>query len=248
MLAGALAGAARVPAPRRRMRTAAFRSFAMPKSSNCCATISAPMLRAAGLAKQNVKVVIINDRGFNAFVMDGRHIFINAGALFEAKTPNEVIGVLAHETGASRRRPSVAAARAARGGANAVDHRACSPASASRSPARAAPGGGTGMGGILGAAGGDPALAARPMCARRKTRPTMPRVKFLNATGQSPKGMYDTFKRMSSETAVRRARCRPLCADPSDAGRSRRRARDARQGEPLLGQDRLRRSCSCVTI
>ena len=58
-----------------------------------------PILKAAGLAKQNVKVVILNDRTFNAFVMDGRHIFINAGALCDAKTPNEVIGVFAHETG-----------------------------------------------------------------------------------------------------------------------------------------------------
>ena len=58
-----------------------------------------PILRAAGLAKQNVKVVVLRDRSFNAFVMDGRHIFINAGALFDAKTPNEVIGVFAHETG-----------------------------------------------------------------------------------------------------------------------------------------------------
>jgi predicted Zn-dependent protease len=58
-----------------------------------------PILRSAGLAKQNVRVVVLNDRSFNAFVMDGRHIFINAGALFEAKTPNEVIGVFAHETG-----------------------------------------------------------------------------------------------------------------------------------------------------
>lgn len=58
-----------------------------------------PVLRAAGLAKQNVRVVILNEQTFNAFVMDGRHIFINAGALFQAKTPNEVIGVLAHETG-----------------------------------------------------------------------------------------------------------------------------------------------------
>ncbi len=57
-----------------------------------------PVLRAAGLAKQNVRVVVLSDRSFNAFVMDGRHIFINAGALFDAKTPNEIIGVLAHET------------------------------------------------------------------------------------------------------------------------------------------------------
>ena len=58
-----------------------------------------PILRAAGLAQQNVRVIVLNDRSFNAFVMDGRHIFINAGALFEAKTPNEIIGVFAHETG-----------------------------------------------------------------------------------------------------------------------------------------------------
>ena len=31
---------------------------------------SQPILRAAGLAQQNVHVVIINDRSFNAFVMD----------------------------------------------------------------------------------------------------------------------------------------------------------------------------------
>lgn len=58
-----------------------------------------PILKAANLSKQNVRVVVLNDRSFNAFVMDGRHIFINAGALFDAKTPNEVIGVFAHETG-----------------------------------------------------------------------------------------------------------------------------------------------------
>src|SRR5438045_2738703 len=58
-----------------------------------------PILRAAGLANQNVHIVIINDPAFNAFVMDGRRIFINSGALLQAQTPNEVIGVLAHETG-----------------------------------------------------------------------------------------------------------------------------------------------------
>src|SRR5262249_38120479 len=58
-----------------------------------------PILRGAGLAQQNVRVVVLSDRSFNAFVMDGRHIFINAGALFDAKTPNEIIGVFAHETG-----------------------------------------------------------------------------------------------------------------------------------------------------
>src|SRR5262245_41924371 len=48
-----------------------------------------PLLQAAGLAKQNVQVVIINDRAFNAFVADGRRIFVNAGTLMDANTPNE---------------------------------------------------------------------------------------------------------------------------------------------------------------
>src|SRR5204863_4863956 len=58
-----------------------------------------PILRAAGLTQQNIQVVIINDRSFNAFVADGRRIFVNAGALMDSETPNQIIGVLAHETG-----------------------------------------------------------------------------------------------------------------------------------------------------
>src|SRR5215831_666791 len=58
-----------------------------------------PLLKTAGLAQQNVQPVIINDRAFNAFVADGRRIFVNAGALMDSNTPNEIIGVLAHETG-----------------------------------------------------------------------------------------------------------------------------------------------------
>jgi predicted Zn-dependent protease len=44
-------------------------------------------------------VRIVQDENFNAFVVDGRNVFIHTGALLQAKSPNEVIGVLAHETG-----------------------------------------------------------------------------------------------------------------------------------------------------
>src|SRR3954451_16842887 len=50
-----------------------------------------PVLRAAGLEKQNIQVVIINDAGFNAFVADGRRIFVNSGALMKSETPNQII-------------------------------------------------------------------------------------------------------------------------------------------------------------
>src|SRR4030081_2279082 len=58
-----------------------------------------PILRAAGMEKQNIQMVIINDSTFNAFVADGRRIFVNYGAIMQSETPNQIIGVLAHETG-----------------------------------------------------------------------------------------------------------------------------------------------------
>src|ERR1700761_9570980 len=58
-----------------------------------------PVLHAAGLSQQNIQVVIINDKSFNAFVMDSHRIFVNSGALTQSNTPNQIIGVLAHETG-----------------------------------------------------------------------------------------------------------------------------------------------------
>src|SRR6266436_231557 len=58
-----------------------------------------PILRAAGLEKQNIQMVIINESAFNAFVADGRRIFVNYGAIMQSETPNQIIGVLAHETG-----------------------------------------------------------------------------------------------------------------------------------------------------
>src|SRR5437762_8731034 len=58
-----------------------------------------PILRTAGMEKQNIQMVIINESSFNAFVADGRRIFVNYGAILQSETPNQIIGVLAHETG-----------------------------------------------------------------------------------------------------------------------------------------------------
>jgi predicted Zn-dependent protease len=58
-----------------------------------------PIFKAAGLNAASVRVYIISSPQINAFVSGGQRIFVNAGLLSKAKTPNEVIGVLAHETG-----------------------------------------------------------------------------------------------------------------------------------------------------
>jgi predicted Zn-dependent protease len=58
-----------------------------------------PILSAAGLGSQGIRIHLVNDRNFNAFVIDGHNMFMHAGTLMNAKTPNQVIGVIAHETG-----------------------------------------------------------------------------------------------------------------------------------------------------
>ncbi len=62
-------------------------------------TYSKPILDAAGLGSQDIDIHIVNDRAFNAFVVDGHNMFVHAGALMDAKTPNQLIGVIAHESG-----------------------------------------------------------------------------------------------------------------------------------------------------
>jgi predicted Zn-dependent protease len=57
-----------------------------------------PIIKASGLGKGAIDIVLVNDSSFNAFVT-GRRMFIHTGAILKAETPGEIIGVIAHETG-----------------------------------------------------------------------------------------------------------------------------------------------------
>ena len=63
------------------------------------AAMMAPVWRAAGLDPGEVHVYVVDDDGINSFVAGGQNEFVNSGLLLQAKTPNQLIGVLAHETG-----------------------------------------------------------------------------------------------------------------------------------------------------
>lgn len=159
-----------------------------------------PILRVAGLGNQNIHVVIINDRSFNAFVMDAHHIFVNAGALMESTTPNQLIGVFAHETGhivgghLSKLRQELANAQTASIIAMLVGVGAV---------VAGAHSGNMDMGNV-----GMAAVTA-PQAYLRNTILSYQRaqeeyadragVRFLTMTGQSAKGMYDTFKRLGDQ-------------------------------------------------
>jgi len=162
---------------------------------------TAPIFRVAGLTQQNVQVVIIDNKAFNAFVMDAHRIFVHTGALMQSERPNQLIGVFAHECGhivgghLSRIRQELANAQtlAIIGMLLGVGALAASAHSNNVS-----------MGNIGGAAMTAPtALAMNSILSyQRAQEESADRagVRFLTMSGQSAKGMYDTFKRFAEES------------------------------------------------
>jgi len=58
-----------------------------------------PILRAAGLDPGAVHIYLVNDPTLNSFVAGGQNIFINTGTIMRSESPNQLIGIVAHETG-----------------------------------------------------------------------------------------------------------------------------------------------------
>ena len=58
-----------------------------------------PIWKAAGLEPSALHVYLIEDKTLNSFVAGGQNEFINTGLIMRAQTPNQLLGVLAHETG-----------------------------------------------------------------------------------------------------------------------------------------------------
>jgi predicted Zn-dependent protease len=162
-----------------------------------------PILRVAGLEQQNIQVVIINDPSFNAFVADGHRIFVNYGALMQSQTPNQLIGVLAHETGhlagghLAKLREELSRAQTGMIVAMLLGVGAMVAGARSNNP-------NNGMGNIGAAAVSAPQamLQSTLLAYQRQQEENADRagVKFLNATRQSARGMYDTFKRFSDDS------------------------------------------------
>jgi predicted Zn-dependent protease len=160
-----------------------------------------PILRAAGLEKQNIQMVIINDSSFNAFVADGRRIFVNYGAIMQSDTPNQLIGVLAHETGhlagghLAKLREQLAHAQTQMILAMLLGAGAMVAGATKNSNGMA-------DAGAAAFAGPQEMIRRSLLSYQRQQEENADRagVKFLTATGQSPKGMYETFKRFTNES------------------------------------------------
>jgi predicted Zn-dependent protease len=165
-----------------------------------------PIFNVAGVGATNTTIILMGDRSFNAFVAGDRRMFINTGAIMDAKTPNEIIGVIAHESGhikgghLSRLHQQLATAQilsvvgmllgagAAVGAASSGGHI------------------GSNGSGLAGMVLGPQEIVRRSLLSYQRSEEQAAdrsAVDFLNATQQSPKGLLDTFQRFSQDSIFR---------------------------------------------
>lgn len=179
-----------------------------------------PIFRAAALGTGRVRIRIVKHEAFNAFVLDGRNVFVHTGMLTQSKTPNQVIGVIAHESGhivgghlaqlrdRIKRDQTKALLLKILGIGLMV--------AGGTSGSSGASGAGTGI--LL---GGDE-LVMRSLLADRRAQEASADIsglRFLNATKQSGKGMLETFELFANQELISEAykdpfvRSHPIAAD-----------------------------------
>ncbi len=152
-----------------------------------------PILVTAGLVPQDVHLYIINDPSINAFVAEGQNMFINTGTLMSLDTPNQITGVMAHETGHMAHGDLVRAAAGMKA--------ATIPLLVSMAAGLAAIIAGAGEAGTAIMMAGQQ-VAERTFLAYSRTveaNADQAGMRFLTATHQSGEGMLEVFKKFENQ-------------------------------------------------
>lgn len=146
----------------------------------------APILQAAGIPPSSVSIHLIDDKTLNAFVANGLNMYFHTGLLMEAGSANQVIGVMAHETG------HIAGGHLSRIG-DAYSRSTTTSMIATLLGAAAAIGSGRPDVGAAVIAGGQ-TVAQRSFLSFTRSQESsadQAALRFLDATHQSAKGFYD---------------------------------------------------------
>jgi predicted Zn-dependent protease len=179
-----------------------------------------PILNVAGLDSHLIRIYLVNDPSINAFAMHGpaqsetTDIFVNTGLIMQLKSPNEVTGVLAHETGhiagGDLTRDSGAVAKAS------------VPMLIGMAAGVAAMIAGAGDAGMAIMGVGAQAAQSQFLAFSRTQEATADQrgQKFLLETHQSGRGMLNVFERMADDAAMSARYSQPLISDhPADRER-----------------------------
>ena len=165
---------------------------------------SEPLFTAAGLDAKSVNLYIIKDESLNAFVAGGQNVFINTGMITTLKSPNELKGVIAHETG------HISGGHLVRG-MDAMGKAQVPMVIGMLAGVAAIAAGAPDIG--LGLLIGSQSIAQREFMSYSRTQEAaadQAGSKLLEATGQSPRGMQAVFDLFADQEALSGARQDPF--------------------------------------
>ena len=170
-------------------------------------SFEAPLAKAAGLNPTDVHMYLVGDPEVNAFAADGQNIFVMSGIILYCKNPNELIGVMSHETG------HIAAGHISRTAVG--EQHAMIPMLLSMVLGAAAMALGAGQAGMVIMSAGMAVAQAQMAAFTRVQESTADQIalKLLLATHQSPMGLYSTFERFATEEAQSAYKIDPYAVD-----------------------------------
>ncbi|MGE5548035.1 MAG: M48 family metalloprotease [Solirubrobacterales bacterium] len=155
---------------------------------NTIRTFATPLFQAAGLDPDAVRLHLLEDKSLNAFVANGQNMYLHTGLLIRAENPNQLIGVMAHETGHMAGGHLVRMQDAAGNAATEALLATLAAAAVGVASKRGDAAGAIMMGGNE--------IAMRSLLAYTRGEESaadQAAIRYLNATGQSAKGLLDFF-------------------------------------------------------
>jgi predicted Zn-dependent protease len=161
---------------------------------NTIRAYATPVFLAAGLDPSAVRIYLVNDKSLNAFVAGGQNLFINTGLLMRSENAEQVIGVIAHETG------HIAGGHLARGQDAIRNASAESILAMVLGAAAAVASGRPDVGSAVAAGGRNTALRSYLSYSRtQEGAADAAAMRFLDATGQSAKGLLEFMHTLEGE-------------------------------------------------
>ncbi|MDR3512291.1 MAG: M48 family metalloprotease [Caulobacteraceae bacterium] len=185
--AAALAGALLAPVSAARAQDA---PISLIRDTEIEATLHAdadPIFVAAGLDPKAAKIFIVQDGDVNAFSAGGQNVFINTGLIIKTRNPNELMGVIAHETG------HIAGGHLARSAEGEKQALATYLLTIGLGVLAAAAGAPDVAGGLLYSSGYFAAITAAGFTRTQESSADQAAVTYLEKAGYSAKGLVDFF-------------------------------------------------------
>ncbi len=170
---------------------------------NTIRAYATPLFQAAGLSAADINIYLINDPSLNAFVAGGQNLFLHTGLLMRSQSANQVIGVIAHETG------HIAGGHLARFQGQ-LKNASIIAILAMLAGAGVAAAGGGDVGAAIMTGGSSVAMSQVLSYSRaQESAADQAGLSFLDATGQSAQGLADFFRILEGQDVLNAGRQDP---------------------------------------